>query len=73
METSKEKYLEAKKKGIRNVYHPKYEAKRKRCGNVWYVRMIKNVICLRFQRGWSKLIRILLVSSTQEMIMVYLQ
>ena len=72
MKTGKEKYLEAKKKGIRNVYHPKYEAKSKRCGNLWYVRVIRNVICLRFQKGWSKLIRILLQSSTQEMIMAYL-
>ena len=35
--------------------------------------MIRNVVCLRLQRGWSKLIRIIFVSSKQEMIMVYWQ
>ena len=47
MFSNNEKYIEAKKKDMRNVYQVKYEVKRKRFGNfVWCVGMIRNVMCL---------------------------
>ena len=57
---SKEKYLEANK----IVCQAKYKKKKGKelktlCGG-----MIRNAMFLRLQRGWSKLIRILLVSKT---------
>lgn len=58
----KEKYLEGKKEPRRNVYHAKYKAETKDL-EMLYSRMIRNVICLRLQRRWSKLISSLLVSS----------
>ena len=60
---SKEKYLEAKKKKIGGLLtRPNV----KHNGKDWemlYSKMIKNMMCLRLQRGCSKPIRILLVSS----------
>ena len=61
----KEKYLEGKKEPRRNVYHAnhaKYKAETKDL-EMLCSRMIRNVICLRLQRRWSKLISLLLVSS----------
>ena len=59
----KDKYLEAKKKAKRTVYQPKCKAERKKFEMFCHV-MIKNVMCLRLQREWSKVISILLVSSS---------
>ena len=57
--TSKERYLEAKKgKAERKTFE------------AWCGRMIRNVMCWRLQRGWSKLIRILLVSSADGVLAV---
>ena len=51
-----------KKEPRRNVYHAKYKAESKDL-EMLCSRMNRNVICLRLQRRWSKLIRLLLVSN----------
>ena len=60
--TSKDQYLEAKKKVRRLFNRPNVKQKVKDL-EILPRGMIRNVICLSLQRGWSKLIRILLVSS----------
>ena len=51
-----------KKKARRAVYQTKYNTERKDLETLGSV-LIRNVKCLRLQRGWSNLIRILLVHS----------
>ena len=58
--TSKEKHLEAKK----IVCHAKCKKQKGKNLETQCSGMIRNAMFLRLQRGWSKLIRILLVSKT---------
>ena len=47
-----------------------YEMNEMKVNRQIYNRMARNLTCLRLQTGWSKLIRIFLVTSAQEMMMV---
>ena len=58
----KVKYLEAKRKAMKTIYQATGKVKRKRSGNVMQ-QDNQNLMYTRFQRRWSKLIRILLVAS----------
>ena len=65
----REKYLEAKKTACQ-AKCKKHKGKdlETLCSG-----MIRNAMCLRLQRGWSKLIRILLVSIAWEIVIEYCQ
>ena len=60
--TSKERYLQEQKKARRAIYLANIKQKGKYL-EALYGEMIRNVIFARFQRAWSKLIKILLVGS----------
>ena len=67
--TCKEKYLEVKK----TVCLAKCKNQKGKDLETLCSGMIRNVMCLRLQRGWSKLIRILLMSIEKEIMMMYCQ
>ena len=61
---NKEKCLKAKKKVKSAVQIAKCKRERKKKTDTLYGGIIRNVMCLRLQRGQPKQIRTLLVSST---------